>query len=86
MTPLSNDEPTVQQLFDLTGKVVLITGGSGHLGRSMASALAEASATVVVSSRDESRAQTVADELARIGDPVAADERIRSNICPASDS
>ena len=55
MTPPSQDEPTVQQLFDLTGKVALITGGSGHLGRSMASALAEAGASVLVSSRDESR-------------------------------
>jgi NAD(P)-dependent dehydrogenase (short-subunit alcohol dehydrogenase family) len=44
-------EPTIQQLFDLTGRVALITGASGHLGRSMASALAEASARVVVASR-----------------------------------
>ena len=28
MEPLSNDEPTIQQLFDLTDKVALITGGS----------------------------------------------------------
>jgi len=68
MTSSPENEPTVQQLFDLTGKVALITGGTGYLGRSMASALAEAGATVVVSSRDESRAQTAADALPRVDD------------------
>ena len=63
MSSPSENEPTTQQLFDLSGKVALITGGTGYLGRSMASALAEAGATVVVSSRDEARAQAVADGL-----------------------
>ena len=63
MTSPTDNEPTVQQLFDLSGKVALITGGSGYLGRSMASALAEAGASVVVSSRAKSRAQSVADKL-----------------------
>jgi len=45
-------EPSIQQLFDLSGRVALITGASGHLGSSMARALAEASARVVVASRD----------------------------------
>lgn len=56
-------EPTVQQLFDLSGRVALITGGSGHLGRSLSHALAEAGASVVVASRDRSRAQLVVDDL-----------------------
>lgn len=56
-------EPTIQNLFDVTGRVALITGGSGHLGQSMSRALAEAGATVVVASRDQSRAQNVADQL-----------------------
>ncbi|MBX3436500.1 MAG: SDR family oxidoreductase [Planctomycetaceae bacterium] len=56
-------EPTIQQLFDLTGRVALITGGSGYLGRSLSRALAEAGATVVVASRDGVRAQQVAGEL-----------------------
>ncbi len=60
-------EPSVQQLFDLSGKVALITGGTGHLGRSMAIALAEAGASVVVTSRDESRARAVAGDLPRTG-------------------
>jgi len=56
-------EPTVWKLFDLTGKRALITGASGYLGSAMARALAEAGATVVVSSRDLSRAEAVAAEL-----------------------
>jgi NAD(P)-dependent dehydrogenase (short-subunit alcohol dehydrogenase family) len=56
-------EPTVRELFDLTGKVALITGGTGHLGSAMARALAEAGASVVVSSRERERARAAADAL-----------------------
>jgi NAD(P)-dependent dehydrogenase (short-subunit alcohol dehydrogenase family) len=45
------NEPSIQQLFDLSGRVALVTGASGHLGASMANALAEASARVIVGSR-----------------------------------
>jgi NAD(P)-dependent dehydrogenase (short-subunit alcohol dehydrogenase family) len=56
-------EPTVTQLFDLTGKTALVTGATGYLGGSMARALAEAGASVVVSSREKARAETVAEFL-----------------------
>lgn len=56
-------EPTIQTLFDLSGRVALITGGSGYLGQAFSNALAEAGATVVIGSRDRTRAQTVADAL-----------------------
>ncbi len=56
-------EPTFDQLFDLTGRVALITGGSGYLGGAFSRVLAEAGASVVVGSRDAARAQRVADEL-----------------------
>ena len=42
---------TVSQLFDLTGKTALITGGSRGLGLQMAHALGEAGARVMLSSR-----------------------------------
>jgi 2-deoxy-D-gluconate 3-dehydrogenase len=35
-------------LFDLTGKVVLVTGGNGGIGLAMARGLADAGATVIV--------------------------------------
>lgn len=60
-------EPTVPQLFDLTGRVALVTGGAGHLGVAMCRALAEAGASVVVTSRDRERAQKVVVELPRVG-------------------
>ena len=70
---MANDtaaEPTVPQLFDLTGKTALITGGTGWLGGAFSRALAEAGATVVISSRDRDRAQAAADELPRPGGSV----------------
>jgi len=63
MSTHTTGEPTIQQLFDLTGKVALITGASGHLGASMSRALAEAGATVVASSRDIAKARKVATAL-----------------------
>ena len=57
------NQPTVWELFDLTGKAVLVTGASGYLGSALASALAEAGATVVVSSRELARAQAAAEAL-----------------------
>ncbi|HEY4309188.1 MAG TPA: SDR family oxidoreductase [Pirellulales bacterium] len=60
-------EPTIQQLFDLTGRTALVTGGTGHLGRSSARALAEAGASVVVSSRDAGRAASFASQLPVMG-------------------
>lgn len=59
----STDEPTIQQLFDLSGKTVLISGASGYLGGAMARGLAEAGARLVVSSRDRSRAQETANQM-----------------------
>ncbi len=58
-----SDEPTVGQLFDLGGRVALITGATGWLGRSMARALAEAGASVIAASRDRERAAAFAREL-----------------------
>jgi gluconate 5-dehydrogenase len=56
-------EPTIQQLFNLTGKTALVTGGTGHLGTATCRALAEAGARVIVSSRELARGQAAAATL-----------------------
>jgi gluconate 5-dehydrogenase len=56
-------EPTIHELFDLTGRVALVTGGTGHLGSALARALAEAGASVVVAGRDAARARQAANLL-----------------------
>ena len=55
-----SDARKVQQLFDLTGKKALITGGSRGLGLQMAHALGEAGAKVVISSRKAGPCEEVA--------------------------
>jgi NAD(P)-dependent dehydrogenase (short-subunit alcohol dehydrogenase family) len=50
-------------LFNLTGKVAVITGGSGTLGSGMARGLLEAGARVCLIGRDEAKAQRVAQSL-----------------------
>ncbi|MBC7854611.1 MAG: SDR family NAD(P)-dependent oxidoreductase, partial [Pirellulaceae bacterium] len=57
---LPASEPTIPQLFSLRGKVALITGGCGHLGSAMGRGLAEAGASVILTSRDEGKAKEAA--------------------------
>ena len=56
-------DSTIQNLFDLSGRIALVTGACGHLGRALSFALAEAGATVVVSSRSKDKAVNFAAEL-----------------------
>ena len=53
--------------FDLTGKVVLVTGGSRGLGRAMVLGFAGAGADVVVTSRKLDACRAVADEVEAMG-------------------
>jgi len=50
-------------LFDLTGKVALLTGSSKGMGKAMAEGLAEQGAKVVISSRKLEPCEAVADEI-----------------------
>ena len=53
----------VKELFDLTGTVALVTGGSRGLGLSMAHALGEAGAGVAITARRDEWLRTAEDEL-----------------------
>jgi gluconate 5-dehydrogenase len=57
----------VRQLFDLTGKTALVTGGGRGMGRHMAIGLAEAGADVAVASRSLANCEEVARAIADLG-------------------
>jgi NAD(P)-dependent dehydrogenase (short-subunit alcohol dehydrogenase family) len=57
----------VTELFSLAGKVALLTGGCGHLGSAMARALAEAGASVIVTSREQAKAEAAIRSLPVVG-------------------
>ena len=57
--------PTIQGLFDLKGKVAVVTGGARNLGFDMATALAEAGAEVAITSRNLESARKAAQEIVR---------------------
>src|SRR5437899_2081044 len=70
------------KLFDLTGKVALVTGGSKGLGKAMARVFVEAGADVVISSRHEEELKAALSEILcesdRHGTYVVADMSRRS--------
>lgn len=74
----------VMDLFNLTGRRALVTGGGKGLGKVIARALAEAGADMVVAARTLLECQTVANEIARdtgvktlaVGVDVTSDEQV----------
>src|SRR6202163_3015707 len=63
----SHPSTNVKQLFELIGRVAIITGGSVGLGRQMAEGLAEMGANLVLCARKKERCQQAAEELQKIG-------------------
>ena len=59
-------------MFDLTGRVAIVTGGNGGIGRGIAIGLAEAGAAVAVFGRNDEKNRRVLDELRAIGTPSIA--------------
>ena len=58
---------SMAKLFDLTGKVALVTGGNGGLGLAMAKGLAQAGAGIVVAARDEKKTAQALSEIRALG-------------------
>lgn len=74
-------------LFDLSGRVALVTGASRGLGRGMAAALARAGADLVVTSRTRSALDDTCGELEALGSravPIELDVREPASIAAAT--
>jgi 2-deoxy-D-gluconate 3-dehydrogenase len=73
-------------LFDLSGRVAVVTGGNGGIGRGIALGLAQAGAAVAVLARNEEKNQRVMVELQALGIPALAvrvDVAVRGQLQPA---
>lgn len=57
----------LNKLFDLKGKVAVVTGGGRGIGKFIATGLAEAGADVVVASRKLEKCEDTAEELRALG-------------------
>jgi 2-deoxy-D-gluconate 3-dehydrogenase len=60
------------KLFDLSGRVAIVTGGNGGIGLGMAKGLAEAGASIVVAARDQEKSAVAVGELEALGAEAAA--------------
>lgn len=70
---------TVQKLFDLTGRVAIVTGGSRGLGQEMAEGLAEAGASLMLCARREQWLTPALDEMKARG------FRVEGRVCDVAD-
>lgn len=77
---------TTTSLFDLKGRVAVITGGNGGIGRGIAIGFAQAGASVAILGRNEDKNAAVLAELQAIGRPCMAlrlDVTDRDSLAPA---
>jgi NAD(P)-dependent dehydrogenase (short-subunit alcohol dehydrogenase family) len=63
MNETSQDRPILQRLFGLDGRVAVVVGGAGRIGRSLCQALAEAGAAVGVLDVDQAAAEQLAGQI-----------------------
>ena len=67
-------------MFDLKGKVAIVTGGNGGIGLGMARGLAKAGASVVVAARNKEKSNAAARELQALGASAIAIDATRSDL------
>ena len=60
---MAEEARSISTMMDLSGRVAVITGGAGHLGQAMASALSELGCSICLLDRN-------ADALAKAADPL----------------
>ena len=82
----------VRELFDLSGRVAIVTGGGSGIGVQLAEALAELGADLVLCARRPERCEEVAERLTaehgvralglrcNVGDPEEVDELVRRTV------
>src|SRR6201981_2305861 len=65
--PAEDSPVNIKKLFDRSGRVAIVTGGSIGLGRQMAEGLAEMGANLVLCARKKERCEAAAEELKALG-------------------
>ena len=76
-------------MFELSGKVAIVTGGNGGIGRGIALGLAKAGASVAIVGRNEQRNHDTLADLKKLGNPAMAlrvDLSQRTALKPAFES
>src|SRR3984893_6979137 len=64
---IAQESPASMNLFDLTGRVALVTGGNGGIGLRMARGLAQAGAAVTIAARNRPKGDAALAELRQLG-------------------
>ncbi len=60
-------DQSTAKIFDLSGKVAVVTGGAGGIGRAIAEGLSQAGSNVVIADIDDAEAQNVCSEIEKTG-------------------